>query len=474
MNNSDSVIKPFLTAKIFDLDNTNSLARLFLKSWEGTLSQEEKRELKQWLEISPENQQAYDRMRAHGLIQMQRFEKDNPDISENQFTDNDIQEEKKDWQRWKEIVLEINGATDCMTMDHWLELLAQFKKDDPDINQNPDTGVNGVQEEAPQPVKISALYSKTACWLLAAACVAACFFLIVNRHQPAADQVLRDFDNTDSMVVVKLAGGSRISPDTVKDYLLIDQGNYQLLIHNNEVRYLPLPGRPTRKIQTAFNDIRIPACKSFRIVLPDQSKVFLNAGSTVRLPVSGAGGSIRNLELTGEGYFEVQSVYKNKQKVPFIVKVKAPGGLEEEVTVTGTTFNINAYGDDSVIKNTLLEGTVKVASHGKAVWLSAGEELQVGKIFRHNMLTSDDITKTIAWKEGYFSFKDGAPLQLVTDVIGRWYGRHIEVEEGISESISIVDIPRSKSLEFVLHAVCMSINCKPKIEGDRVRLIKNR
>lgn len=88
------------------------------------------------------------------------------------------------------------------------------------------------------------------------------------------------------------------------------------------------------------------------VVLPDGSKVWLNALSSLKYPASFASSKDRRVELTGEGYFEIEKDGAH----PFIVSTD-----KQEVEVLGTHFNINSYTDEMATKTTLLEGSVKVS-----------------------------------------------------------------------------------------------------------------
>ncbi len=87
------------------------------------------------------------------------------------------------------------------------------------------------------------------------------------------------------------------------------------------------------------------------MVLPDGSKVWLNSASSLKYPTV-FNGKTREVELTGEGYFEI----KENNTRPFIVKTK-----KVNVTVLGTGFNINAYDDETELATTLVHGSVKVS-----------------------------------------------------------------------------------------------------------------
>jgi ferric-dicitrate binding protein FerR (iron transport regulator) len=271
--------------------------------------------------------------------------------------------------------------------------------------------------------------------------------------------------------VLQLTDGTRILTDTIKNYLLIEQGRYQILVHKNEIRYLPLTGKPFKRQRVGYNEIKIPARKMFTVILPDESKVSLNALSSLRYVVKGAASSLRNVELMGEGYFEVKPMYVSNKKLPFVVKAKTAAGLSMDVTVKGTIFNINAY-NESLINTTLLEGRIEVTANGENISLSAGEQLQVGAVIRQNKITSDDIINTVSWKDGFFSFRD-APVTDVIKEVNNWYGVKIELTEDIErKNYTGYRLPRSKDLDSVLAALCTALKCTFKIEGGRVLLIK--
>lgn len=134
--------------------------------------------------------------------------------------------------------------------------------------------------------------------------------------------------------------------------------------------------------------------------LPDGSKVWLNANSELRYP-SDFNADTRTVELTGQGYFEVT---KNAHK-PFIVKADKDYSVE----VLGTSFNVSAYKDESMIETTLVEGSVKlnVVSGGKRMtqMLKPNEKAEyqkgAGKIKVFGVNTEYDT----AWKNGEIIFR---------------------------------------------------------------------
>ena len=143
--------------------------------------------------------------------------------------------------------------------------------------------------------------------------------------------------------------------------------------------------------------------------LPDGSKVWLNANSELRY-LSDFNADTRTVELTGQGYFEVT---KNAHK-PFIVKADKDYSVE----VLGTSFNVSAYKDESMIETTLVEGSVKlnVVSGGKRMtqMLKPNEKAEyqkgAGKIKVFDVNTEYDT----AWKNGEIIFRNH-PMDEVKD-----------------------------------------------------------
>lgn len=348
---------------------------------------------------------------------------------------------------------------------HALEQLIQYERNNPAISKNLFTNNDGIHDNTSELIKKLLLYAKAAGIVFAATMVV---FLIVKTYRYNQDPL----PDLDKHVVFTQVDGVPILLDTIKNYVLKEQGNLLVLLHHNEVRYMLHPDEATGDKKTGFNEIRIPAGRLFKVTLPDQSKVFLNAGSSVRMPVSDTGEIIRSLELSGEGYFDVQSVYRGKNKFPFIVHAKAAAGLNQEITVLGTKFNVNTYGNAFVIKTTLEEGAIKVTGNGKTVFMSAGEELQTGINFNRKIKGSK-IDNTIAWKDGYFSYSNALVPDIIQD-LERWYGVQVKLEEDIKSRITMVDISRSSDLESILSMLCEAIECDFEIIDNQIRIIKHR
>jgi ferric-dicitrate binding protein FerR (iron transport regulator) len=143
-----------------------------------------------------------------------------------------------------------------------------------------------------------------------------------------------------------------------------------------------------------------PRGGQYQLTLPDGSRVWLNAMSSITYPVLFSEKE-RKVNITGEVYFEVEK----KPGHPFIVNTRA-----ESITVLGTHFNIRAYENEGDVKTSLLEGSVKVAD----------KILDPGQAYVDGNVLTTDTEQDVAWKNGYFNF-DGADLKTVMQQLERWY-----------------------------------------------------
>jgi transmembrane sensor len=173
------------------------------------------------------------------------------------------------------------------------------------------------------------------------------------------------------------------------------------------------------------NTITTPRGGKYQLNLPDGSKVWLNAGSSLKYPVVFAENE-RRVELSGEAYFEVS---KDKKR-PFYVNTDRQG-----LKVLGTHFNINAFRDEPATRTTLFEGSVKIIPEYKNVAnaafrdivLSPGQQSVVGRTIT---VSKANVEEAISWKNGMFQFND-TELSSVMRQASRWYDVDVVYEGGI-------------------------------------------
>lgn len=203
----------------------------------------------------------------------------------------------------------------------------------------------------------------------------------------------------------------------------------------------------------AFNTIRTPKGGQFQIILPDGSKVWLNAASSLKYPEVFTGHE-RKVELQGEGYFEVAA---DKAK-PF--KVVSHGQV---VKVLGTHFNINCYDDEPMVKTTLIEGLVEITENynQSSVLLKPREQASLGSSHTFK-IAKNNIESAVAWKSGFFHFQ-GAKIDQVMRELSRWYNVEIEVESKSRELEFWGEIYRNASITDALE-ILSYFNLNYKIE----------
>lgn len=226
-----------------------------------------------------------------------------------------------------------------------------------------------------------------------------------------------------------------------------------------------------------INTISTPKGGQYQINLPDGSKVWLNAMSSLKFPTQFLAKE-RKVELVGEAYFEISPFYAGKIKLPFKVISPTADGSSQEVEVLGTHFNINAYGNEMSTKTTLLEGSVKVINlHSKTESILQPGQQAVLKGNQTYVKTVDK-EEIMAWKNGDFLFNN---LQLVDIMkqLERWYAIRVDYStlpntryQGvISKHVSLSQVLNmlelTGSLKFKIDSIAGSTEKKIEIWKDK-------
>lgn len=210
-----------------------------------------------------------------------------------------------------------------------------------------------------------------------------------------------------------------------------------------------------------INTLSTARGETYTITLPDQTKVYLNAASSLSYPTSFATLNERKVELNGEAYFEVSKDSSH----PFIVRT-----TDQEIKVLGTHFNVNSYKEDGNTKTTLLEGSVSVGfSYNKNetdVIIKPGEQayIKANKIYVDQVKTED----AIAWKNGYFRFNNET-LEQAMNKISRWYNVSIEYKDPNIKSRNVYgSLSRFSSIADVLNLLELTEAVKFEIEANKI------
>ncbi len=274
----------------------------------------------------------------------------------------------------------------------------------------------------------------------------------------AVQEPPKDIQPGGNKAVLTLADGSQIALDSTANGRLATQGNSEVIkLSNGQLAY---KGTGDNKGEVLYNTMSTPRGGQYSLILPDGSKVWLNAISSIRYPAAFKG-SERNVEITGEAYFEVAKDHAH----PFKVSVHSPSGKESmQVEVLGTHFNINAYSDEPLANTTLLEGSVKVTAAAGSTIIKPGQQAQVND--EGNIKIDPDINTAdvMAWKDGYFTFRD-TDLETIMRQIMRWYDVEVKYEDNnIPNRYFTAEVSRNKTLSGVLKILEQS-NIHFKLEG---------
>lgn len=195
------------------------------------------------------------------------------------------------------------------------------------------------------------------------------------------------------------------------------------------------------KLTAGANTISVPAGQRVNVVLPDGTKVCMNALSELTYP-SAFAGKQRKVQLTGEAFFEVS----HDADHPFVVETYAC-----DVEVLGTKFDVEARPATSEFVASLVEGSVKVSDRNdpqSRVLLNPSEQvhyvnrrLVVGRIPEH---------EGFLWRDGVIAFRDASFMELIR-LFEKYYGVHIETRRtDISRTLFTGKIRISEGVDHAL------------------------
>jgi ferric-dicitrate binding protein FerR (iron transport regulator) len=265
--------------------------------------------------------------------------------------------------------------------------------------------------------------------------------------------------------VLTLADGSKIVLDSAHNRQLAQQGNASVINQDGHVIYHAGGKEET----VVYNTMATPRGGQYQLVLPDGTKVWLNAASSIKYPTAFAGKE-RKVELTGEAYFEVAKLAAGaprtvKGNVPFIVSILSSSG-NGEVEVLGTHFDVNAYGDEEMVKTTLLEGAVKLVRDNKSILLRPGQQAGYGNNGGPELLKDGDTEEALAWKNGVFLFNE-ASIETVMRQVERWYDIEVSYAGKIPAGHFSGTVNRNANISQVLKILELS-DVHFRIEGRKI------
>lgn len=281
---------------------------------------------------------------------------------------------------------------------------------------------------------------------------------IVTLSSPKTE-IVNDVKPGSNQAVLTLANGKRIVLNTSVNGEIAEQSGIRIKKTADGQLIYTLSDAGTAAntgAEATFNTIETPKGGQYQINLPDGTRVWLNAASSLKYPVR-FDQKERKVSLQGEGYFEVA---KDKHK-PFKVNSGS-----QELEVLGTHFNINSYTDEPSSKTTLLEGAVRLSPHGgQELILSPGQQAVLAS--GHMKVAMVDPEEVLAWKNGNFVFNDEG-LETIMRKISRWYDVEVSYQRKPADLTFTGVVSRSKNISAVLNALDKTGKVHFKVEGKKV------
>jgi len=204
-----------------------------------------------------------------------------------------------------------------------------------------------------------------------------------------------------------------------------------------------------------------------KLVLPDGTRVTLNAGSSITYPEKFEE-DVRKVSLTGEAFFDVA----RNEKTPFVISTG-----DVLTKVLGTSFNIRAYPENQAVQVAVVSGKVKVNARigsedqNACVFLSKSEMATFQKEAGELIVSTYDEKEQIGWKDGmlYFQKSDFHSTILKLE---RWYGVKFEVGRGVRMDADwrFSGKFQDKSLDYILGVMSYPNRFSYKVNDNIVNL----
>lgn len=277
------------------------------------------------------------------------------------------------------------------------------------------------------------------------------FFLIQHHKTPEENSISTSIVQNDILpgtnrATLILSNGKTIN---------LDEQKQEIIMGDSSLNYGDGTTLATTvNIETAL--LKTPRAGQYDIVLPDGTKVSLNAESSLEYPVRFTG-SERRVKLTGEAYFEVTH---DKSK-PFHVETK-----NQDVQVLGTVFNIRSYRTKEF--TTLLSGKVMVKNNAtkQSALLMPGQNVTATATLLS--VQNVDIQDYVSWKKGFIG-GSSVTLQEILAEIERWYDVTVIIDPNLNNSEkALLSINRQEKLSVVLNSISAMYGVNYQIKGKEV------
>ncbi len=292
---------------------------------------------------------------------------------------------------------------------------------------------------------------RTAAVVAATAAVAA---IVVVLHTGTVGEAVEPAVGT---AYLETADGRRFDLGATEGHAVIETGAGTLRADGEGLEYM---AEDTINDGLRYDRIVIPRGNTYRVTLPDGSRVWLNAATELRYMASG-GRDTREVHLSGEAYFEVTPSGR-----PFVVNT---GGAA--VRVLGTSFNVSAYPDEPQVSATLVEGSVEVVAlkTGRTALITPGMQASVAGDGRIGLRDVDPASST-GWRDDMFVF-DNESMAAIMRKLSRWYDVEITFDDETLGGATFYGVmPRHESVTTILDMMKKTYPIDYRITRNGIRI----
>ncbi len=258
------------------------------------------------------------------------------------------------------------------------------------------------------------------------------------------------------------ANGNTVNLDAIENQTFQEEDG--TLIEKDNSNTLSYKSDSKATDSNLFNTVEVPRGGEYSLVLSDGSKVWLNAESSIRFPVS-FNSAERAVFLTGEAFFDVKSDIDR----PFVVHL-----LNAKVKVLGTRFNLNGYPERDYISATLVDGELEVYTKTQkekiypgtqALLYKADDNIEVNKV-NTNLYTS--------WVDGILEFEN-RDLEFIMIQLSRWYQVDFKFNDNDLKNTRFSGaIKRNNSFEYALDLIERISDVKFTVEDSIIVIEKKK
>lgn len=259
-----------------------------------------------------------------------------------------------------------------------------------------------------------------------------------------------------SKAILELADGSTVNLEKEDKQIAEYDGT---IVQNTQKQLIYKPAEQKQNPgKIRYNTVKIPRGGEYRLTLSDGTKVWLNAETILKYPVTFSK-KAREIFMEGEAFFEVA---KNAD-CPFIVHTSAL-----KVNVLGTSFNIRAYPDEKVSTTTLVSGRVSLieSDNHKEYNLTPNDQAIVSD--QETVIQKVNVNQFTAWKNGRILFEENTLEEIFND-LSRWYNIEISyADEEVKGLRFSIDVERYGKFNEILEITELTKKVKFEIDGNNV------